>query len=64
MDTKQLNSLEIKQRFIKLFSIDILVRGSGFLGAAISTALISFILFVIHLNLVHYDRKKGDYSDT
>jgi O-antigen/teichoic acid export membrane protein len=35
----------------------------GLLGAAISTALISFILFVLHFYLVHYYRKKGDYGE-
>ena len=35
----------------------------GLLGAAISTALISFILFVLHFYLVHYYRKKGDFGE-
>lgn len=35
----------------------------GLLGAAISTALISFMLFVLHFYLVHYYRKKGDYGE-
>jgi len=35
----------------------------GLLGAALSTALISFMLFVLHFSLVHYYRKKGDYGE-
>jgi len=35
----------------------------GLLGAAISTAIISFMLFVLHFYLVHYYRKKGDYGE-
>lgn len=35
----------------------------GLLGAAISTALISFMLFALHFSLVHYYRKKGDYGE-
>lgn len=35
----------------------------GLMGAAISTAFISFILFIIHFSTVHSYRKKGDYSE-
>ena len=35
----------------------------GLTGAAISTLLISFLLFTIHFSLVHYYRAKGGYSE-
>jgi O-antigen/teichoic acid export membrane protein len=35
----------------------------GLMGAAISTALISFTLFLIHFSTVHFYRKKGGYSE-
>ena len=35
----------------------------GLLGAAISTALISFMLFMLHFCLVHHYRKKGNYGE-
>ena len=35
----------------------------GIKGAAISTLIISFLLFLIHFNLVHYYKKLGCYSE-
>ncbi len=35
----------------------------GLIGAAISTVLISFILFIIHFSIVHYYRKQGVCSE-
>jgi O-antigen/teichoic acid export membrane protein len=35
----------------------------GLMGAAISTAIISCILFITHFSIVHYYRKQGAYSE-
>jgi O-antigen/teichoic acid export membrane protein len=39
------------------------IENYGVLGAAISTLLISFMLFLLHFYLVHYYRRKGNYGE-
>jgi len=55
--------INITAGFINIYINYYFIDHFGLLGAALSTAIISFMLFGLHFYLVHFYKKKGNYGE-